>query len=469
MSAEPVLRRGLLALALAACLSWACDDGDPVVEEDILARLSAIPGLTVREEALDAQFPASARFFVMEFEQPADHTRPDGPRFRQRMTLLHVSSDRPMVLYAGGYFVSLQASRREPTQLLDANQLSLEHRFFGPSRPSPADWSLLTIKQSADDFHRVVQAFKPLYPRKWISTGASKGGETMVFFRRFYPDDVDGTVAYVAPLARYDDARFVAFQESVGTAECRERLKAFQRAALGRREAMLALMETRARERQLAFTHLGLERAFEHALIEHYFYFWQYDSLSRCDTVPPATGSDTALMDELDGRVGLAFFSDADVDAYGPYYYQAAAELGFPRPFESHLADLLRFPGTNVPASYLPQGVTATFVENAMPDIQDWVSREGERLMFIYGGQDPWTAAAYALGGARESALYSVASGNHGARISQLPVAERDEAQALLRQWAGAESRASGLQSQSWRLEPEGEEFGPRPPGSRQR
>ncbi|NTX03913.1 S28 family serine protease [Myxococcus sp. CA040A] len=467
--AEPLLRRGRFASVLLLCLLSACDNGgEPPTEEDVLVQLARIPGLTVREEPAGPQLP-NHRFFVMEFEQPVDHAHPDGQRFRQRLTLLHISRSSPMVLYSGGYFVSTEPSRREPTQLLDANQLSVEHRYFGPSRPTPTDWSQLTIRQSADDFHRIVEAFKPVYPLRWVSTGASKGGETMVFFRRFHPQDVDATVAYVAPIARFDDDRFITFQESVGEAACRERLKSFQRAALDRRTALLPLMDARAQQRGLTFQHLGRERAFEHAIIEHYFYFWQYDSLARCNTVPNDSASDSALMDELDGRVGLDFFSDADVEAYGPYFYQAAVELGHPRPFEVHLASQLQHPGTDVPAVYVPPGLSPVFRPEAMPDIQDWVSTQGERLMFIYGGHDPWSAAAYELGGAREAVLYTVAGGNHGARISQLPEAERNEARELLRQWAGVSPQASGLQSLSWRLEPEGEEFGPRPPRSRQR
>ncbi|WP_342381195.1 hypothetical protein NVS55_16130 [Myxococcus stipitatus] len=460
-SLEHLSRRCLLLLLCVVAVACGEEDSPPT-EEDILVRLSAIPGLTVREEPVGPGIPPDHRFFVMEFDQPADHAHPEGQRFRQRLTLLHASRTRPMVLYASGYFVHTQASRREPTQWLEANQLSIEHRFFGTSRPAPPDWSQLTIRQSADDFHRIVEAFKPLYPARWISTGASKGGETMVFFRRFYPDDVHGTVAYVAPLARFDDDRFIAFQESVGSAPCRERLKSFQHAALDQRAALLAELDTRAARRGLTFNHLGRDVALEHAIIEHYFYFWQYDSQSRCGTVPTPSASPAVLMDELDARVDMASFSDDQVEAYGPYNYQAAVELGYPRPFETHLAGRLRFPGTDTPQAYAPRGVPTTFQPGAMPDIQDWVSREGERLMFVYGGHDPWTAAPYSLGGARDSVLYTVPGGNHGARLALLPEAQRNEARVLLRQWAGLEIGALELQVSKWRLEPEGEEWGPR-------
>ncbi|MCP3101838.1 multidrug transporter [Myxococcus sp. K15C18031901] len=469
MSPAPRVRGGWLARALLPLLLAGCGEDAAPKDEDLLTSLSSIPGLTVREEPVGAHLPEGSRFFVMEFDQPADHARPEGLRFRQRLTLLHVSSAAPMVLYTGGYFVSTEPSRREPTQLLGANQLSVEHRFFGPSRPEPADWDLLTIRQSADDFHRVVESFKPLYPGSWVSTGASKGGETMVFFRRFHPDDVDATLAYVAPIARWDDARFVDFLDTVGTPACRARLKAFQRAVLERRDTLRPLVDALVARQGLSFEHLGAERALEHAVIEHNFYFWQYDDASRCDALPDASATDAQLLEALDGLVGLSSFADADVDAYGPYYFQATLELGYPRPFEAHLGDLLRHPGTDVPQVYVPRGTAPVFRPEAMPDVQDWVSRQGERLMFVYGGNDPWSAAPYVLGGARDSFLFTVPGGNHGARVGLLPEPERTEALDILRRWMGGSTRASRLQSRDWRLEPEGEEFGPHPPRSGRR
>ena len=65
-----------------------------------------------------------------------------------------------------------------------ANVLTVEHRYFGKSIPSPCDWKHLTIKNAADDMHAIVSSFKNLYTGKWIATGASKGGQTALFFKR---------------------------------------------------------------------------------------------------------------------------------------------------------------------------------------------------------------------------------------------------------------------------------------------
>ncbi|WP_426750401.1 S28 family serine protease [Myxococcus sp. Y35] len=424
--------------------------GDPTVvldpNADILDRLRAIPGLTVAENPNGSSVPAGHRFFVMEYDQPADHVRPECQRFKQRMTLLHHSDAAPMVFHTSGYYVSMSTGRRELTTLLAANQLSIEHRFFLPSRPEPADWSLLTIQQSAADFHRVVEALKPIYSARWITTGGSKGGETMVFYRRFYPDDVYATVAYVAPLVLGEDERFPAFQEAVGGPEqawCRERIRTFQRAVLDRREEMLDLLRAYAANHGLTYNQLGFERALEHAVIETYFAFWQYDSPRNCGQFPDASATSQHLLDMVNWTVGLATFSDdgsSGIGPYHPYYYQASLELGWPKPYEAHLGSRIAFPGTNIAPLYSTPGVPVVFRPQAMQDIADWLVTQGQRVMFIYGDLDPWTAAAFPIGNAEDSPVFVVPGGNHGSSISQLPPQERLQAEETVRRWGGVSS-----------------------------
>ncbi|MFP2898601.1 S28 family serine protease [Corallococcus sp. 4LFB] len=408
---------------------------------DVLVRLRAVPGLTVQENPNGANVPAGYRFFHLKYNQPSDHAHPECQRFEQFATLLHKADTRPMVLYTTGYNISTAVGRSELQQLLSGNQLSVEHRFFKSSTPSPTDWSHLTIRQSADDFHRLTQALKPLYTGKWVSTGSSKGGETVVFFRRFHPDDVDATVAYVAPIAKRNDERFVTFQDGVGgeaQAACRERLWAFQREVLSRRENMLKLLKDYAVDQNSTYSQLGFELALEHGAIETYFAFWQYDSASRCaQSIPDPTATDQELFDAMDQQVGMNSFSDEGLQNYAAYFYQAAVELGWPQPYEKHLGALIHFPDTDTGEVYSPPGIPYVFRPQAMPDIQDWVSTQGQRLMFIYGSHDPWTAAAYVLGNAQDSYLYPVPGGNHGSRISQLPAEQQAEAKATLNRWMG--------------------------------
>ena len=409
---------------------------------DIGARLSAIPGMSVQENPSGVKVPTDYRFFLLQYTQPADHAHPECQTFTQRLTLLHTSDTAPMVLYTGGYYLSpTSTSRRELTALLGSNQLTVEHRFFEPSRPHPTDWSLLTIEQSASDFHRVVQALKPIYGGHWVSTGGSKGGETVTFFRRFYPEDVDATVAYVAPITHADDERFPSFEDAVGGAarqDCREHLHTFLRGVLARRAELVPLLGDYAQRNALTYTRLGFDKALEHAVIETYFAFWQYDSPDNCDQFPAVDASGQALLDALDAEAGLNSFADTgpgSIDYYAPYYYQAAAELGWPRPYESFLGELIQFPDTDTGPGY--SEVPVLFRDPAMRDVQDWVSTQGERLMFIYGELDPWSSAAYSLGGARDSFVFQVPGGNHGSSIDQLPEPQHTQAIDTVRRWAG--------------------------------
>ena len=64
----------------------------------------------------------------------------------------------------------------------------------------------------------------------------SKGGQTL-YFKRFYPNDVNAAVPYVAPVnLAAEDPRIYMFLNSVGTEECRDKIKQFQRAFLLKRD-----------------------------------------------------------------------------------------------------------------------------------------------------------------------------------------------------------------------------------------
>ncbi|XXT15463.1 S28 family serine protease [Sorangium sp. So ce429] len=378
-------------------------------------------------------------------EVPADHAHPDDVRFQQRVVLHHRDPAAPVVLVTEGYRLSLgHQSLEESAELLAANQIRVEHRFFTPSRPEPADWSLLTIEQAAADIHRVIAAIRPLYEGKWISTGASKGGMTSVYHRRFYPADVDGTVAYVAPhSAGISDPRYVDFVAERGDPACRRALQGFQREVLLRRPAMLGYMEAEAAELGGAYDHLGIEQALEIAVVESVFSLWQYQDSSFCERVPTAASDDDEVWAFLNEANAPHLWSDPYFLLFEPYYWQAAAELGYPRFAEAHLADLLLYPGANVPTTFVEPGPGKgpVFDPGAMQDISGCLAAEGERLLFSYGENDPYTAAAFEIGGARDTHRFIAPGGTHGAVILALAPAEQALALGALEAWTGVAPR----------------------------
>ena len=406
--------------------------GEPV---DILERLLEIDGLEVEERESPV---AGYRYFVMTFMQPADHADPDGLKFAQRLVLLHRDSSAPLVLATAGYFIDPdKPGLGELATLLAANQLLVEHRFFLPSRPEPADWATLTIEQAAADLHAITGAFKPVYPAKWISTGASKGGMTSVYFRRFYPEDVDGTVAYVAPQSYgSSDPRYLDFVAGLGPADCRQALADVQRELLLRRPAMITRMQAQAVD-GYTYDLLGLDRALETAVVELPFTFWQYGDEVDCLAVPGPGASDDELWTFISDYNSPAYWSDYQTEMFEPYFWQAAVQLGYPALDESNVADLLLYPGGDVAASYVLPGKVPVFDAAAMPDIADWLTAEGRAMLFIYGENDPYTAAAFEIEGAQDTYRFIAPGENHGARILDLVPAERDQALAALADWSG--------------------------------
>jgi hypothetical protein len=422
------------------------DDTTTGPELDILELLLAIPGMTAEEKPSEVE---GYRFFNLHYLQPADHDDPDGPQFTQLMTLLHRDRGAPLVLATDGYFISPDSQRfSEPAALLHGNQLRVEHRFFSGSRPDPADWSTLTIAQAAADHHRISEALHPIYGAAWVSTGASKGGMTAMYHRRFYPDDVDATVAYVAPLSYgVQDPRYIDFLEQVGDEACRDALTALQVELLVRRAAMIGLIEQEAKADGYTYDILGTELALEVVALETPYAFWQYQDPALCATIPgPMAGDDEiwAFLDEVNAPRQQ---SDDWLLAYEPYYWQAAVQLGAPAIDEAALSELLMYPGADVPATFLVPGPgkDPVFDPAAMTDIAAWVAAEGENLLMIYGEYDPWTAGAFELGDATDAHRLFVAGGNHSAKILDLSADDRALAFARLEAWTGVAPSAREL------------------------
>jgi hypothetical protein len=100
-----------------------------------------------------------------------------------------------------------------------------------------------------------------------------------------------------------------------------------------------------------------------------------------------------------------------------------------------------------------------------MPDVRDWVTASGERLMFVYGELDPWSSNMFEPTPANDSWRYVVPGGNHSALISLLSSVDRAEATGIVRRWAGLAPLALAADEappfDPWALL-EGERGGPR-------
>ena len=411
----------------------------PVPGGDIRTRLERGPGLTIVD---DVPLGDGYRFFRLVFSQPIDHDNPQRGSFSQRLTLLHVDKTLPMVLHTTGYGLLDFPFRAEPTLVIGGNQISVEERFFVPSQPIPADWSTLTIRQAAADHHRIVDAFRTIYTKRWLSTGHSKGGMASVYHRRFYPNDVDGTIVYGAAndVDDVEDSAYTNFFLGVGTdPACRQALTDLQNAVLGaRRDALLGeLGALEAAGLTFDQTLGSSDRALEVLVTDLPFLFWQFHGQSLCASIPATTAPDADIVAFIDGVAGFIFYTDQLIAPFVPYYVQAGTELGYPSPSDAQLVGL-RYPGINQPRSFVPTAIPLAFDPAAMPDIDGWVRIQGSKLLFVYGERDPWSAEPFRFGpGTSDSFRYTAPGANHSASLNQLTPLDAQAAVATLQRWAG--------------------------------
>ena len=83
-----------------------------------------------------------------------------------------------MVIETHGYQMS--KGRNEVEQILDANNIGVEYRFFGKSLPDSLQWEYLTIEQATADLHAIHELLKEIDKGKWIST-------SILFLQRWIP------------------------------------------------------------------------------------------------------------------------------------------------------------------------------------------------------------------------------------------------------------------------------------------
>jgi hypothetical protein len=403
--------------------------------------------VTAREIAPHYGYP---RAFELDVVQPVDHANPQGPTFTQRAYLSHAGEERPMVFGAYGYGATAE-SGEELAEILRGNGLYVTHRYFPGSRPDPPDWRHLDIREAAADHHHIVTLFKEIYPGAWVSAGASKSGMTALFHRRFHPSDVSATVAYVAPLMfAVNDERFLPWLEALGTREERTRLHAFQRRLLEHGDDLLPHFTAWFARNGYTLS-LPPGPVFEGAVVSYEWEFWQRHVFAL-DDIPDAGQPYEAWIDHVARAVRLHYSSDTWRDYFKAYVYQVHTQIGGAAIDATHLRDLARHEPLDPHVEYgLPADLPLTWDGGAaMRDVLRWIQTDGERIILVYGGRDPWTGGAIDTAGSSRVLEVIQPGADHQVRILNLD--RRDEVLAVLGSWLGepvtlpARSRVRGAE-----------------------
>lgn len=376
-----------------------------------------------------------AAAYELRIKQPLDHENPERGYFYQRAYLTHRSFGAPMVMATEGY--NRPSNRMyELTGYLSANQVDVEHRFFGQSVPDSLDYTYLNLRQATADLHHIRELLGAIYEQPWVSTGISKGGQTTIFYRYFYPDDVAASVPYVAPLnLDLTDDRIYEFLGQVGTPAIRAAIREVQLRMLRSRDEVLPLLRWHAKGAGLKFSYMSIERAFEYAVLEYPFSFWQLGH--DFDAIPGKSAGIEALLEHFIGVVGLDFYADGAMEAYASHYWQAGSEMGYYGFDTAHFKGLLKEIKEDEPtAIFMPGKAPMGFKPDLVKAVYDWTQRGADKMIYIYGAIDTWTATGVPVSDKVDALWFVMEGKDHGsARIRNMTEEQRQHLLSTLEGW----------------------------------
>lgn len=426
-------RSGIFYIALLVLYS--CGSSLTLVQEDsqTIPFLQALDSLGIAYEVLEDVPPMELTLY---FEQFIDHNDTVKGSFRQRAHMTLKNLDAPNVLYLSGYSIGPSYSLTETTEWLHANQIILEHRYFGKSVPSDSiEPKLLNIYQSVEDIHEVREKLGHILKGAWASTGISKGGQTVMYHKAFYPDDVQASVVYVAPLnMEEEDPRIQEFLKNVGSFECRATLRALQMDVLVNYDLSLAYFKDMA-ESKAMHPEGAWEEFFELSILEYEFAFWQWNS--DCAKIPSSDSDLKAKVDHLFQVGSPDFFSQETRKDLFPFFFQAYSEMGMYGYSISGLDSLTRFFKEKVSnkTTFIPESYDLDFSSRTHKEVKSRLDSLGKHMVYIQGEFDPWSSTRYVPTEETDSRLFIVEKGNHKSRIKDLPPSDREAIRDSLMRW----------------------------------
>jgi hypothetical protein len=429
-------------LLIFVILVVSCKTAAPVVsgvEKSTFAKLAAIPNVV----KLEKRMPVSHfdENYEIWFEQPIDHNDLSKGSFRQRVFLGFENASKPVIVELKGYNIGGEQAG-ELAEHYEANQLTIEHRYFTESRPKDIDWNTLTVENAAKDQTIIIDAIRnALYPSsKFVSTGISKGCMTVMTHRSFFPENVDACVCYVGPLNfQREDPRVYEFLKNVGTATEREKVMAFQELCFENRPALLEAMKSAAEKENLTWE-FGVENALDYTILEYSFAYWQWGT--KAEDIPASNATPEQIYKHLIDVVGYGFYESKSVEGLQPYFWAALTEQGIygyeTAPFKKYLnsEDILKFDWA------FPDGITKQYNAEPSRKIKSFLDTSANKMIFIYGEYDAWSATAVDLtSNASERQLYKYVQpkGSHTTRIKTFNSEKQTEIYAIIDRWLSEE------------------------------
>lgn len=427
-------RRILLLLSFLCTSLFAAAQVNDV--EKMLKSIESVAGFEKLEKS-----DTTRQYYLMKFTQALDPKDASAGTFEQRVMLGHRGYDRPVVVVTEGYGADYAFANpkymEELTSILDANIIFVEYRYFSGSMPEPCNWDYLTVENSMTDYHKIITAFKPFYNGKWASTGISKGGSTSIFFRAYFPDDLDVSVPYVGPLSgAVEDGRHESFLERVGTKADRDAIRNFQTELFERKERLMPMFDAYCLENNMVFR-VPTTTIYDLLVLEYQFSMWQWGTPTN--TIPALSSDDKTMFDYFVKMCGPDYFAaGSNIESF---FVQALKDFGY---YGYNIEPFRKYVKEEDVEGYLrrvllpEEFADVEFDDSNYRFVTDYYTENDPKMILVYGEVDPWTASGITWLRDRNKEnikVYIQPGGSHRARILNMPENMRDEILEKLNEW----------------------------------
>ena len=134
----------------------------------------------------------------------------------------------------------------------------------------------------------------------------------------------------------------------------------------------------------------------------------------------------------------ISLFSDRDITAYAPHYYQEAAEMGDYGYKTEDFSNLLKaLPVKKNPsAAFTPGKMKVGYDSTLAAAAYKWLQTKGDRFIYIYGGIDTWSDTAVPPAPNVDASWFFMPQHGHGcAKIRNMSAGEKNRLIEDLNRW----------------------------------
>lgn len=392
--------------------------------------LASLDGIEYEKTSADSIFPETYTLFIHQY---INHENPKAGEFTQKLYLTHINDSLPTVMVTEGYGARGNYLS-EPARIMGANQIIVEHRYFGESAPDSLNWAQLTTANAAADHHHIFETFSPFYQNHWISTGISKGGQTSIFYKYYYPEDMHISMPYVAPLnLEQEDVRINWFLRHVGSPEENAIILNYQRLMLQNFDSIFPIFKAVADKNMQEFA-INDTAAYEFMVLEFPFSYFQWGSFSL-DSIPRNMLSAKKMMKPMMNLGLISFYFESTLGELMPFMVQAYRELGYYDYDLDSLQGYLRKVENASNIAFVPEELRFDYDAEIMNKVYDFIHNEGNQMIFVYGELDPWSSTSVNPDSRTDAIKLVLPGGSHSTRIRHFSKEQQKMIKEQLEKW----------------------------------